>query len=114
MSTTWLLVSVCGAVAAASLAGGWLSLKTGLGPAPRQLWLGFVAGLLLGLSLLHLVPHALEELAHPHWVMYGTVAGFLTLFLLLRLFPCPATPDKGISGDPNSAGSCQARGHASW
>lgn len=114
MSTTWLLVSVCGAVAAASLVGGWVSLKTGLRPAPRRLWLGFVAGLLLGLSLLHLVPHALEELANPHGVMYGTVAGFLTLFLLLRVFPCPAAPDRESSGDHHSAGSCQARGHASW
>ncbi len=51
-----------------------------------QTALSFVAGLMLGIALLHMIPHAIHEFGSVDRVMRGVLAGFLTLFFLQRVF----------------------------
>lgn len=45
-----------------------------------------VSGLMLGVALLHLLPHAAEMLGDIDWVAGAMLAGVLVMFLLMRLF----------------------------
>ncbi|MEL6498098.1 MAG: ZIP family metal transporter [Planctomycetota bacterium] len=49
-----------------------------------QTLLSFVGGLMLGMALLHLVPHAAVQLGSIDLVMYGMLAGLIGVFLLIR------------------------------
>jgi zinc and cadmium transporter len=112
--TLALLFMACGAVTLASWLGGAFSSRAWLTESRRRLLLGFVAGLLLGLAMLHLLPHALEELHHPEQAMVWAMAGFLILFALQRVFPAPdghgaAEP----TSTPKPAAGSPVR-HLSW
>jgi len=56
-----LLASYCALILLASLLGGWLPLMVRLTHTRLQVATSFVAGLMLGVGLLHLVPHAWEQ-----------------------------------------------------
>ncbi|MEO1717956.1 MAG: ZIP family metal transporter [Planctomycetota bacterium] len=49
-----------------------------------QTLLSFVGGLMLGMALLHLVPHAVVQLGSLDQAMYGMLAGLIGVFLLIR------------------------------
>jgi len=51
-----------------------------------QLVMSFVGGLMLGVALLHLVPHSLAEQGSIDRVAAWTLAGLVTMFLLIRVF----------------------------
>ena len=90
-----ILASYCTVIVAASLLGGWLPSVVRMTHIRTQLTMSFVAGLMLGVALFHLLPHSL---AHLHsgtiqsgeapvdvavaWVMLGIVL----MLLMLRLF----------------------------
>ncbi len=88
------LAAYCAAIIAASLLGGWLPSVVRMTHTRTQLVMSFVAGLMLGVALYHLLPHGLLQLQHDPesahksidtavwWVMLGMVA----MLLLLRLF----------------------------
>ena len=57
-STLLLIYCVC--IVLASLAGGWLPSVLRLTHLRMQLTMSMVAGLMLGVALLHMVPHAAE------------------------------------------------------
>jgi zinc and cadmium transporter len=87
LSAGALLVIYCVLVLLASLAGGWLLLAMRLTHGRLQTAVSFVAGLMLGVALLHFIPHAAHE-SHSldrtvHWVL----GGFLSMFFLQRFFP---------------------------
>lgn len=59
----------CVAVVLASLAGGWLPLFVRMTHTRLQLFTSLCGGLMLGIGLLHLLPHAvavLDSLEHAH------------------------------------------------
>jgi zinc transporter ZupT len=62
LSAPWLLLVYCLLVTATSLAGGWLLLLIHLNHTRLQMAVSFVAGLMLGIALLHFLPDACEQL----------------------------------------------------
>ena len=71
----------------ASLAGGWLLLATRLTHARLQMAVSFVAGLMLGVALLHFIPHAAHQNHSLDQTTYWVLGGFLAMFFLQRFFP---------------------------
>ena len=74
----------------ASLFGGWLPSRIRLTHTRMQLMMSFVAGLMLGVGLLHMLPHALRA-ADSHAQSYDhcavwMLAGLLATFFLIRAF----------------------------
>ncbi|MGP1273523.1 MAG: ZIP family metal transporter [Phycisphaerales bacterium] len=49
-----------------------------------QTMLSFVGGLMLGMGVLHLLPHAVLELGNLDRAVWAMLAGVLTIFLLMR------------------------------
>ena len=65
-SPSWLLAIYCVLALLAALAGGALPNLVKLTHTRLQVAVSFVAGLMLGLSLLGLLPHAMHELRSMH------------------------------------------------
>lgn len=86
MPTPLLLLIYCVLIFAASLAGGWLPYLVTLTHRHMQLAMSAVGGFMLGIALLHLVPHAFAELGDLDWTVGWALAGLLVMFLLIRVF----------------------------
>ncbi len=86
MFSASLLVFYCLAVAAASLAGGMLPTWLRLSHTALQVLMSGVGGFMIGVAVLHLLPHAYGELrsidAATGWMLVGIVA----MFFLIRVF----------------------------
>ena len=80
-----LLLFYCCVIFGVSLAGGWLVSRANLSHRQLELVVSFVAGVIFGISLLHLLPHAVGQLGDPELAMYCVLAGFLTMFFLERV-----------------------------
>ncbi len=76
--------SLC--IALAALAGGWMPLLLRLTHTRMQLAISFVAGVILGIGLLHLVPHGYMQLHNIDQTVWWTLGGFLAMFFLERFF----------------------------
>ena len=87
LSATSILVIYCALVLLASLAGGWLLLAMRLTHARLQTAVSFVAGLMLGMALLHFIPHAFHQNHSVDQTMRLALGGFLVMFFLQRFFP---------------------------
>ncbi|MEE2682210.1 MAG: ZIP family metal transporter [Planctomycetota bacterium] len=74
----------CILIAIASVVGGVIPLLFRLTHLRIQLALSFVSGVILGVGLLHMLPHAIEGGGDPHQLFIAVVAGFLTIFILER------------------------------
>jgi zinc and cadmium transporter len=85
-STMGLLIAYSAVVLVASLAGGWLPLRVRLTHTRLQTAISFVAGLMLGMALLHLVPHAIAQSQAVDRTVAWVLAGFLGMFFLQRFF----------------------------
>lgn len=85
-SNVWLLIIYCAFVLVASLAGGWLPLMVRLTHTRLQAAISFVAGLMLGIALLHFLPDAAEQLKSVDRAMLWTLGGFIGMFFLQRFF----------------------------
>ncbi|MBI1901670.1 MAG: ZIP family metal transporter [Planctomycetia bacterium] len=75
----------CAVIVAASLLGGWIPLRIRMTHRSMETILSFVAGVILGISLLHLFPHALLDLSSFE-VGYGVLLGLLSMFFIERFF----------------------------
>ena len=74
-------------IAAAAYAGGSSVAFLSLGHRRMQVLLSLTAGVMLGVGLLHLLPHAYLELSgHLDTTMAWVLAGFFFMFLLERAF----------------------------
>ena len=107
MSPLVILVIYCTLILLASLAGGWLPLIVRLTHRRMQLGVSLVAGVMLGVGLLHLLPHAL--LGAPDamdTVFTWTLIGFLAMFFIERFF-CFHHHDVPVLDDDE----CQAADH---
>ncbi|MBI3840238.1 MAG: ZIP family metal transporter [Planctomycetia bacterium] len=81
-----LLVIYCGFSVVASLAGGWVPLVVRLTHRRMQIAISFVAGMMLGIGLLHLLPHSFQVLLSIDATVLWAMAGFLFMFFLERFF----------------------------
>ena len=86
MSPLVLLTIYCLLIITASLAGGRLSLLLRMTHLRTQLLMSGVGGLMLGIALLHLLPHGVEILGSSARGGAGALAGVIVMFLLVRLF----------------------------
>ena len=101
MSPLLLLSIYCALVVLASLGGGWVPRLVRLTHKRMELLISLVSGVMLGVGLLHLLPHAISqrakslatatdaaafghELVDP--VMWWLLGGFLAMFLIERFF----------------------------
>jgi len=82
----WLVLYSCLALLAA-LAGGVLPTLLRLTHTRLQLAVSFVGGLMLGLALIGMLPHALHEMSAPADATMWLLIGFLLMFLLQRFLP---------------------------
>jgi len=80
------LVAYCVLVVAASLAGGFVPTRTKIPHTAMQVVVSFVAGLMLGVSLFHMIPHAAAHTHSLDQTVLWTVIGLLVMFFLLRAF----------------------------
>jgi zinc and cadmium transporter len=78
-----LLVVYCGLILLVSLAGGALPLVMRLTHATMQFAVSFVAGVMLGVGFLHMLPHA-AQLLGPRSAMVWVLSGFLLMFFIQR------------------------------
>lgn len=81
------LAVYCLAAFLAALGGGLLPSLVHLTHARMQIAISFVAGLMLGLALLGLAPHAMDHLGSARQGTAWLLAGFLAMFLLQRFLP---------------------------
>src|SRR6266550_9023703 len=86
ISSAWLLASYCALVLLASLAGGWLPLIVKLTHTRLQIAISLVAGLMLGIALLHFLPDAEEQLGSLDRTVAWMLGGFLAMLFLQRFF----------------------------
>jgi zinc and cadmium transporter len=86
ISSGWMLVIYCVFVLFASLAGGWLPLVIRLTHTRLQIAISLVAGLMLGIALLHFLPDASEQLGSLDRTVAWMLGGFLAMFFLQRFF----------------------------
>lgn len=86
MTTEILLVLYCVVIVFASMAGGWLPSLMQMTHLRTQLLMSFVAGLMLGIAMLHLWPHAANSLGSASKAGAATLTGVIAMFLLMRLF----------------------------
>lgn len=86
IAPAWLLFIYCVLTMLASLAGGWLLLSIRLNHTRLQLAVSFVAGLMLGIALLHFLPDASEQLKSLKVTVRWLLCGFLAMFFVQRFF----------------------------
>lgn len=86
MSTPLLITIYSALIIMASIAGGWLPLAAKLTHTRLQVAISFVAGLMLGVGLLHMLPHAWHEFKSIDRVVLWMLTGFLVMFFAQRFF----------------------------
>lgn len=93
MNPTVLLTYYCLLILLASIGGGMIPVWFHLSHRWMECAVSFVAGVMLGIGLLHMLPHALEqaEMSIPpeeaHWqVMIWVLFGLLVMFFIERFF----------------------------
>src|SRR6266540_4122525 len=77
-----LLTIYCILILLASLAGGWIPHLIRLTHTRLQVATSFVAGLMLGVGVLHLVPHAWDQFRSADRTMAWVLVGFLAMFFV--------------------------------
>ncbi len=86
ITPTTLLTCYCVLTLLASLAGGWLPIYVRLTHTRLQVAISFVAGMMLGVAILHLLPHAWQEGGSIDPVVRWLLVGFLVMFFIQRFF----------------------------
>ena len=84
-----LLTGYSVAIVTAAMLGVWVQSKIHLTHTRMQLAMSFVAGLVLGVALYHLVPHSLARISGPNAVgitVWWMIIGMILMVLLLRVF----------------------------
>jgi zinc and cadmium transporter len=113
MSPAALLVVYCAAVVAASLFGGLIPHLVRLTHTRMQTALSLVAGAMLGVGLLHLIPHAFLMIGSIDRTMWFALGGFLLMFFIERAFHFHhhGAPDEAESAEPAGPDHECAHGH---
>jgi zinc and cadmium transporter len=99
MLIAWLLTAYCVLIVAASVGGGWLPTLVRMTHLRTQLLMSFVAGLMLGIATLHLLPHSFEWIESKSQVGASMLVGVLLMFVLLRVFHVHAHGEVPVATD---------------
>ena len=83
---SWQLIVYCVLIALGSLAGGWIPTRWKLGHRQTQMVISFVSGVMLGVALLHLLPHGANLLGDVEAASVAALCGLLFMFMMIRLF----------------------------
>jgi zinc and cadmium transporter len=103
----------CVAVVLASLAGGWLPLIVRLTHTRLQVSMSLCGGLMLGIGLLHMLPHSVAALGSLDRAVWWLMAGLLTMFFLIRAFHFHQhEPAEARSADPAHGQDAGEHDHA--
>jgi zinc and cadmium transporter len=86
------------AVVASSLLGGWLPSLFRLTHVRMQIMLSFVGGMMLGVGVLHMLPHSFVETGSLDTSLNWMLFGLLGMFLLIRTFHFH---EHGTAGNPD-------------
>src|SRR5512139_4276822 len=86
LSPAWVLTVYGLLILLASLAGGWILLSVRLSHTRLQTLTSFVAGMMLGVGLLHLLPHAFHQMHSLDQALAWMMGGFLVVFFIQRFF----------------------------
>jgi zinc and cadmium transporter len=121
MSSLTLILVYCVLIVLASMFGGWLPSRVRLTHLRMQVIMSFVAGLMLGVALLHLLPAAAQRLPSHQSAAGWTLIGLLATFLLIRTFhfhlhgPVESDGDAGRDHQHGDPAHDHAPGHQlSW
>lgn len=113
---TAILLTYCVAVIFASVIGGMIPEWLRLTHTRMQLLISLVGGVMLGIAIFHMIPHAAAQLG-PEGIdqlAWGVMLGLLSTFFLLRFFHFhqhgPA--DFGSAGSGEDTHLCDAHTHA--
>ena len=104
MTLQTLLALYCLVIVLASAAGGHLPSLIRMTHLRTQLLISFVGGLMLGISLLHLLPHAVVTLDSPSTAGIACLLGIVGMFLLLGAFHPPHAARIRGGGDAGPTG----------
>lgn len=80
------LVIYCAIIAICSALGGSIPSFIKLTHRRTQLVLSFVSGVMLGVALLNLLPHAVYALGDPSSALAACLGGLLFMFFMVRMF----------------------------
>jgi zinc and cadmium transporter len=87
MPSVVLLLIYCLLILLVSLVGGWIPLTVRLTHQRMQVAVSLVAGVMLGVGLLHMLPHALMDAPDAPDAVFGwALIGFLAMFFIERFF----------------------------
>jgi zinc and cadmium transporter len=114
MWPTILIIIYCVLVGVASFLGGTLPSLLRLTHTRMQLIMSFVGGLVLGVAVLHLLPHSAIETQSWDGTCNSALIGLLTMFLLIRTFHVhqhgPVAEASACQHDPAES-ACAQHGH---
>jgi zinc and cadmium transporter len=80
------LILYCAIIAVASFSGGSIPSFVKLTHRRIQLTISLVSGVMLGVALLHLLPHAIYKLANVGLALQVCLGGLLFMFFMVRMF----------------------------
>jgi zinc and cadmium transporter len=108
-----LLLIYCVLIVASSLLGGFAPQLIRLTHRRMQLMMSLVGGLMLGVALLHLLPHSVAEQGSLDRAALWTLFGLLFMFLLIRVFHVHAHEHGDVSDVVGEGhGAHEHHGHA--
>ena len=81
-----LLIAYCILIAIASALGGSLPVYVRFTHRRIQMILSLVSGVMLGVALLHLLPHSIAVLGDPGFALFICLIGLLFMFFMIRTF----------------------------
>jgi zinc and cadmium transporter len=81
-----LLLIYCALIAGVSLLGGWLPTKVRITHTRMQLLMSFLGGIMMGVALLHLLPHSIAQSGSTETGVFSTLVGLVITLILLRCF----------------------------
>jgi zinc and cadmium transporter len=81
-----ILAVYCVLIVTASVLGGWLPSVMRMTHLRTQLLMSFVSGLMLGIAMLHMLPHATDLLGSAAASGAAALVGIMFMFLLMRAF----------------------------
>ena len=97
MTTPLLILTYCLLIVLASLVGGWIPQWIQLTHKRMELAISGIAGFMLGVGLLHMLPHAQEAIGSIHRTVLWLLAGGRDRIGFLRART--GHSDQGESGD---------------
>jgi len=104
MNPTGTLILYCALIAVAAWVGAWAPTRFKLGHTRLELIMSFVSGLMLGVALLHMLPHAAHQMHSLRSAVEWMLGGILAMFLLIRVFGTHAHGDDQGHGDDHGHG----------